>query len=387
MSLRQRCRGRAFLLALLLAGGALAGCERRETNFSQFPGWAEHFARNPPSRDPPSAEDRALLARHAPRFMLPDGHAGLIGFYEDFIARGRLVAPDGREVARGPTPAQLNAVRDDPRIEFVHEPGDAAPTPVVLARIQRAAGPDGEARPWTFLTYNAVFRVSGLPAAMPWWESAALAAIGDLEDWHQLDHYTAATIVLDAAGMPVALAMQQHNGRRTYLIGRDVILPPDGRPVVDVAIRSNELYAHLPGRNVRRAARMQNAESMPYLVTGRGQPILSADDVTEPAREASYRLGFVPPDDAFYVFRGFLGERRRLPGRSGPPGADYNILPGAKGPLTETLAGYWREDDHETLAAIADAARAGDFPMRFAELRRAAFLRDLGCVRRGAPRC
>ena len=161
----------------------------------------------------------------------------------------------------------------------------------------------------------------------------------------------------------------------------------NGRPVLDVAIRSNELYIHRDGRVPRRAVPMPNPDAMRYLVTGRGKPWLSADDVTEAQTEALYRLDALPHDDAFYGFKGFLGERRRLQGRSGPPGADYNIWPSAKGKTTEMLIGYWHEDDEGTLRAIDEAARSDDFPLHFAKLRREQFLRDLACVRRGTPRC
>lgn len=384
--LLRRMTGRlryAVPVGLLVFGS----CAPRDTNFSQVAGFATYFAQNPPAQTAAAPADQALLARFAPRFMVPGGHAGLIGFYEDYVASGRLLDGEGRTIARDPSRAQLNAVRDDPRVTFVHEPRDATPSPVVLARIEHVPGPAASAAVWTFMTYNAVFRVSGLPAAMPWFEESALAAIADLEDWHQLDHYTAVTIILDETQRPIAVAMQQHNGRRTHLVGRDIPLPPDGRIVIDVAIRSNELYAHRPGRVVRRAVPMQTADAMRYLVTGRSPPLLSADDVTQPEREASYRLDFLPPDDAFYGFKGFLGERRRLPGRSGPPGAAYNIWPAAKGPVTEMLAGYWREDDPETLAAIARAERQPVFALGFADARRAAFLRDVACLRRQGVGC
>lgn len=373
--------------AVLLCLIALGACTPRETNFSQVAGFAAYFAQNPPAQTAASPTDQALLARFAPRFMVPPGHAGLIGFYEDYVSSGRLVDGDGRIIARDPTRAELNAVRDDPRVTFIHEPRDAAPSPVVLARIEHVPGPAANASGWTFMTYSAVFRVSGLPAAMPWFEESALGAIADLEDWHQLDHYTATTIILDETRRPVAVSMQQHNGRRTYLAGRDIPLPPDDRFVVDVAIRSNELYAHQAGRVVRRAVPMQTPDAMRYLVTGKSPPLLSANDITQPEREATYRLDFLPPNDAFYGFKGFLGERRRLPGRSGPPGADYNIWPAAKGPVTEMLAGYWREDDRETLAAISVAEREAVFALGFANARRAAFLRDVACLRRTGSDC
>ena len=58
---------------------------------------------------------------------------------------------------------------------------------------------------------------------------------------------------------------------------------------------------------------------------------------------ADYQLGFLPPDDAFYAFAGYLGERRLLPGRDGPPGADYNTLTALKPLYRQWVAGYWRE--------------------------------------------
>jgi len=366
---------------------ALAACSPPQTNFSQRAGFDRYFTANPPRREAPSEEERALLARHAPRFMLPPGHPGLIGFYEDYIAHGRLLDGEGRLIARDPDRTQLNAVRDRPRVEFVHEPLQGPATPTVLGRVERRAGPEPDGAPWTYLTYSAVFRVSGLPSAMASWEELALGLIADLDDWHQLDHYTAATIAFDQTMRPVALTLQQHNGHRTHLFGRDLPWPDDGRPVLDVAIRSNELYIHRDGRVLRRAIPMPNPETMRYLVTGRGKPWLSADDVTEAQTEARFRLDALPHDDAFYGFKGFLGERRRLQGRSGPPGAEYNIWPSAKGKTTEMLVGYWHEDDEGTLQAIDEAARSDDFPLHFAKLRRERFLRDLDCVRRVMPRC
>ena len=65
----------------------------------------------------------------------------------------------------------------------------------------------------------------------------------------------------------------------------------------------------------------------------------------DPAREVEYRLEFLPQTDAFYTFKGALGERRLLPGRSGPPGADYNTLPAFKPKARQMIAFHWTEDD------------------------------------------
>jgi hypothetical protein len=68
----------------------LASCPLPETNFSQWPGFAEYFAQRPPSVTLPSEQERVLLERHRPRFFLPPAHAGMIDFYGDYVARGEL---------------------------------------------------------------------------------------------------------------------------------------------------------------------------------------------------------------------------------------------------------------------------------------------------------
>ena len=67
---------------LLLAGavtGNAIGIASADTNFSQYPGFAEYFAAHPPA-GAASEADRALARRHAPRFHLPSGHEGPIDF-------------------------------------------------------------------------------------------------------------------------------------------------------------------------------------------------------------------------------------------------------------------------------------------------------------------
>ena len=113
---------------------------------------------------------------------------------------------------------------------------------------------------------------------------------------------------------------------------------------IDIALRSNELYPHRPGRVVRRAVSFMSPASARYLVEGADRPWLAADDITEPAREIAPDVRFLPPADAFYVFQGWLGERRLLPGRDGPPGADYNTLPAFKPKAVQLAVFYWAEE-------------------------------------------
>lgn len=376
-----RCSRR--LAAIALAGASTIACA---ANFSQFPGWAEWFAANPPAATLPDESDRALAQRHRPRLFLPADHEGPIDFYADYIAHGRLRDGSGRVLPEPVTRAQLNALKRDPEAVFTHVPDPrVAPRPVLYARVDRAEVPlqaNASCR-FTFITYHAVFRVSGLPAGLGRAATVALGALGDLDDWHQLDHYTAATVVLDADATPIALTVQQHNYRRTVLFGANTALPDDGRARIDVAIRSNELYPHAPGRRAHRAVGFATPQTMPYLLGFGGAPWRAADDVTDPEREIDPPLAYLPPDDAFYVFAGYLGARRSLPGRDGPPGADYNIWPTLKPLGLQLLSGFWREGNAGDLERMRSTWGKTSDPADFARAQGPLFAAELARLRRG----
>ena len=371
---------RIMVLLLALAMG-LAGCGNGRSNFSQEPGFAEYFAKRPPASAPAGPAEQALLHRYRPRFLLPPGHPGMIDFYLDYVPEGHLTDGAGRRVTGPLDRLALNAHKRDPEAVFVHEPSGRPGTPTVYGRVdQEDVTFETEAgrvvEPFTFLTYHAVFRYSGLPAGMLGWQEWLIRRVASPEDWHQLDHYTAAILALDRGGKPVALTLQQHNHMRTHLFGREVTLPTDGRVVLDVAIRSNELYPHQPGRVLHRMMGTPGSTSLRYLISGEKRPLLGADDITEGGTEPDYRLQFLPPDDAFYVFQGFLGERRRLPGRSGPPGASYNVAPALKPSGLQLTAFYWREGDAGDLERL-DAVLARDRGLvEFARVQSAIFYRD-----------
>ena len=257
---------------------------------------------------------------------------------------------------------------------FTHAPPGTPPRPVVYGRVDRERFElGGRIRAFTFLTYTLVFRHSGLPAGLTGVRELALGVVADLDDWHQLDHYTALTLALDEDLRPRAALFQQHNYLRTYVLGQGegpglLVLPADGRLAIDVAIRSNELYPHRPDRTERRAVSFLDPATARYLVLGEAKPPLAAPDVTDPDREIDLPLTYLPPSDAFYVFRGWLGERRTLPGRDGPPGADFNTLPALKDRWMQMIAFHWWEGDRKFVDWIG--AAGGDshgIPLRAIE--------------------
>ena len=349
---------------VLVCAGAVAA----DRNFSQFPGFAEYFAENPPVGAADS-RDQALARRHAPRFHLPAAHEGPIDFYRDYIAHGYLVTGDGVRI-EGPTPADLNRHRGDAAAQFVHVPGGGVPRPVVYASVARtdlwtprdAGGATGQ---FIVAVYHLVFRTSGLPAALP---AAAEASSGCSRIWTTGISSTTTpprSWCSTRASVPSALTLQQHNYLRTYLVGESVRPGGDGRFDIDVAIRSNELYPHVPARRVRRAVRFLTPESTAFMMGYGERPTMSADDITDPVRTVDYELAFLPGTDAFYVFEGYLGERRLLPGRDGPPGARYNTLPRLKPLPAQILGGYWREESEGDWQRYRRSREHSDDPAEF----------------------
>ena len=357
-------RARRFGILLLALTAPLTTAQAHDGNFSQYSGWAAWRAAHPPKPAAANEAERALLARHRPRIYLPRGHDGLIDFYRDYIGSGYLVTGDGQRM-EPVTREQLNAHKNEPHAVFTHRPRTPAASgrPTVYARYDEADVDLGAAaaRRFAFLTYHAVFRRSGIAAGLTGIRALALDIAGDLDDWHQLDHYTAATVVLDGTRCPVALMLQQHNYLRTFVYGESLPAPADGRPGIDVAIRSNELYPHAPERRTHRAVNFLTSDNLRYLMGFAAAPWNAAEDVTEGVVEADYALEYLPQDDAFYVFQGFLGERRSLPGRDAPPGADYNTLPQMKPLALQLASGYWREGNRDDLARLDSTwARDGD---------------------------
>ncbi|MGI9371256.1 MAG: hypothetical protein ACR2OJ_02075 [Hyphomicrobiales bacterium] len=367
---------------------ALAGAARAE-NFSQYEGFKTWYSDNPPTDTLPNAQDQALLKKHKPRFYLPPDHDGLISFYGDYIAGGRLLNGEGKEISRPITQEKLNTHKLDPEAQFIPaRTGEASKTPTVFGRIDRVTTQwSGLDFKLTFLTYHAVFSRSGLPGGLLGWQKIALGLVGDLKDWHQLDHYTAATLILDHEDNPLALMLQQHNYLRTYVLGELIDLPQDGRPEVDVSVSSNELFPHRTGRVNRRAVSFPTPTHMRYLLAAGGRPLNVADDITHPVREQDYALAFIAPSDAFYTFQGYLGEKRLLPGRTASPGADYNTLPDLKPWDMQMLSGYWRDKNAGDSARLEKALSYEKYWLAFAQGQRDVFFANALCAQRWGKNC
>ena len=332
ISLKSICLSCGFIILI----GLLVACSKSESNFSQLPGFKQYFAEHEPSGELPTAAEQALLDKYKPRVFLAKGQTPFINFYKDYIAHGALYV-NKKLVSKTVTPNLLNKYRDNVTAEFRYSSFNKVSnkqksTPIVYARIQRdELIHQNQKLPLTFLSYNLVFANSGLVKGLASWQRLAMGLVASNTDWHQLDHYVGLTIVL-LDKKPIAVMLQQHNYQTTWLLTdknteHTVQLPQDNRIEVDVAMQSNELYLHSPELSKHPGVSFVTKDSIEFLKTRKNKPTMAGWDITHGEIEQDYTLDFLPTADAFYTFIGKLGVSRKLPGRDGPPGANYVTLP------------------------------------------------------------
>lgn len=320
---------------------------------AQEPSFLSRFTeiRAEQSNQLPTLAQQQLLQHYKPVLFLPAKHAGPMDFYADYIANGCLATQAQPQRDCAINQRKLNAVKDDPSAIFVYNNQATHPTPTGYGAVYHGTvtlpGLKPEQREWTFLRYNFVFAHSGIAAGIKPWQALALGVAGNLDDWHQLDNYTGAVVVLDEQEKPVAVMLQQHNYMRTYLVGTDPAFPPGDPFAIDVAIRSNEFYPHRATPQQHRASDFLSGESAAWLIGQGEQRLTDTFDHTAAATKIAYELKFLPPDDAFYIFLGSLGAKRMLPGRDGPPGALFYTLPAIWHYEKSLAMFYWVADDTE----------------------------------------
>ena len=335
---------RSYLFGLVVALFLLAGCSSNEIHHVEASKFKQYLAKKAPSKALPSHADLVLLKRFRPRIFLAKGQVPFIDFYSDYIANGSLFI-NGKRSSDRVTPNLLNKHKNDTRAEFRYAHAQRRTSPTVYARVDRDKLIYQErAIPLTFLSYNLVFAHSGLLKGLARWQKIALGFIGHNKDWHQLDHNVRLTIVL-LRGKPIAVMMQQHNYQTTWLIGSDLTdttmpLPVDQRVAVDVALQSNELYPHSDSVRQHRSVPWINQKNIEFIKTGRNKPMMAGWDITHGEIEQHYTLKFLPTADAFYMFRGRLGQRRKLIGRDGLRGTNFSTLPELIPLATRLVIGY-----------------------------------------------
>jgi hypothetical protein len=360
---------RASILFIITACSVFilcTGCSRptEYESFSDYPGFGEYFKDRCSEREAaPSVteEDRRLLSKYSPRIILPPGGRYPVNFYRDYLPHTVLRRYADNEII-------LHKVSPDVLREYEHnkqfyldfqyekfrssgldlrvspENGTAYPEniPAAYGRVYREyvdfpCPSRGICyRSLTFLKYNFVFPISGLPARLPAGYEFVLKLAGlDPDDWHELDNFVSIHIVLNKDERPVAVLLAQHDYHRSYVIGKDSTVPADMRLVFDIALRSNEVYPGSGGEIPVEHPAVASYRHLKYLISSEDLPLLSGQDVTFGQQaggvETPYTLDYLSPCDPFYTASIILGEPRFFfgiyVGRSGPNGADYYTVP------------------------------------------------------------
>jgi len=363
----------AVTLSLLAGTVPCRGAEGYHT-FADYPGFAEYFegtCRSESEELPPDIE-KALLSRYRPRFILPPGGERPLDFYRSYLPCTSMRRWPDRSLVSGEVSKGL--LREHLRSRSVYldfDPdcyGKRAPAePVVYGRVYREMVPFPlEAggmveKELLFLKYNLLFSRSGLAADLPLTHRLLAAFPGlDAGDWHELDNFAAVHVVLDEGEEPLAVLLAQHNHHRTYLLGKDIFLPPDGRLLFDVAERSGEVYPSSASPEPQRHRVVRWSLYLDYLLSGENRPFFHAHDVTYGPRaggsEVAYELAFLSSCDPLYRAEMLLGEPRpfmgRYIGRDGPPGSDYYNIPPLL-PLGKLLKfAYLQDGDEDDIAAV-----------------------------------
>lgn len=323
----------------------ITACAADTESFTNRPGFAEHFKQYAPTDAIPDERQRDLLEKYKPRIFRSVDENGIvqqgpIDFYKSFISDGKLL--DGNDtVSQQVTQELLNRYDDSTGVKFEYggtyrKEGDA----VVYGRFDQDTLSFKDATyQMDFLSYNLVFPASGMIKGLGGLQSMALTIAGSLNDWHQLDHYVGLSIALHNK-KPIAFTLQQHNYHTTFILDQNFALPADNRVQVDIAMRSNELYPHSEGEVRHPAVSFITGKNIEFLKNGSNKPFMAGYDITRGDQEIDYELQYLPQSDAFYQFRGQLGKSRILPGRDGPPGADYATLPGLMPRAVRMVTGF-----------------------------------------------
>jgi hypothetical protein len=371
---------------------ACSGQKSEYSTFADYPGFSEYYGEKCSDKISLTISDknRELLERFSPRFILPPENHYPVDFYREYLPFTVLRHHPDNNVVSGMVTFemlkkyqhnkqfyldfQLNRFRmaglDQRAAEGEQSLGIEKRETVVYGRIYREqvsfpCSPGGNCpRNLTFLKYNIVFPISGLPARLPAGYERFLRIIGlDPDDWHELDNFVAVHIVLDERDNPVAVLLNQHEYSKTYVIGKDIPLPPDERITFDIAIRSNEVYPASDAENPVEHRVIKDIFHLPYLLSGDDPPLVRGHDITRGVNaggdEVTYRLLLLSPCDPFYTASIVLGELRPFLGyyigRDGPNGADYYTIPQLL-PLGKLLQfSYLTEGEQEDIRIVEEA--------------------------------
>lgn len=311
-------------------------------------------------------EDKALLEKFKPEIFISPKGIMPIDFYKDYLPHTVLIDKTGRIIKKKPSRKYLKQMerKQGYCLSFEGSLADlrngrrVAYAQVIRENVLlRKNKSEAVEEPMTFLRYNFVFPISGLPAKLKWYKEIGARLLGDPELWHPLDIHGAIHIVLNRHGKPIVLILAQHNYHRTYLFKKDLPMPENNRVQISFAERSNEPYPAHAGNKPEYYRAADTPVQIEYILTGKNPSITTSEDRvygTRGAQHIEYELEFLPEKDPLYTSWIPLGDRLKLFYffdswyRRGPPGMDLRTWPRLKkyGELMQFW--YIQDNDPET---------------------------------------
>jgi hypothetical protein len=311
--------------------------------------------------------EKKQLQKFLPRVFIAQNSLFPLDFYEDYLPKTVLKNKKGKVVDRAISREHLKAIERNPNfyldyqgaLEKCQLPACAQDPRTIYGRVfyQTMHAPTKYAQepPISFmvLKYSLVFAASGLPKKMSWHKNIGLSILGDKENWHELDIHGAIHILVDRqTNKPLILLLAQHNHFRSYVIGKDVMLPADNRLNICVAHRSNEPY---PCPSQKTEFRTVGNPSDFDFVLGGSSPLFDGGyDIVESAAnsaEQNLTLKFLPHRDPLYTSWISLGDKQKILGiipsffRDAPPGINMNTTPKLKKYTSIAKVWYFTEQD------------------------------------------
>ena len=196
---------------------------------------------------PQNKNSKKLLEKYKPRIFIYKGSYKPINFYKDSLPNTILKNKEKKIIKNNPNKEDLEKYYKneeyylDLQIDSKKYLNDKIEVQSkIYGRIYIDKIGD---KYYLFLKYNMVFPYNGLPASTSKFKLAISSIIGNKKAWHELDIHGAYRLIIDEETMEaVGILLNQHNYHHSFVLGKDFILPDNGKIKLAISKYSNEPY-------------------------------------------------------------------------------------------------------------------------------------------------
>lgn len=202
-----------------------------------------------------------------------------------------------------------------------------------------------------------VFPYSGLPANTSKFKLAISSIIGNKKAWHELDIHGAYHLIIDEETMKaVGILLNQHNYHHSFVLGKDFILPDNGKIKLAISKYSNEPYLWKEkAETIRTSGSPFKGINYIYHKTNYGGLNSGLDYLgnKKEMEEINPILVTLKPNNPLYTSHMLLGDKKKIFGfipswyLVGPPGMDFYSHPAMKN-LSDLFC-FWHINPHDDI--------------------------------------